>query len=441
VSGWTQSRFWEPRYRPPAEISRAEAGELVWQALTGSVGARLGGGGDVGIVMSSGVDSSTVAAAAAATAGRSGSRLHSYSAVFPGQPHLDESDRIDSLVTSLGLRNTQVEIRPGGAFRLSLEWLQTWGIPLVDFSYPMERVLLDLAASAGVAAVLDGQYGDESFGAPVYLLADRLRHGRVLSSIRLARRLPTYERPRLEAWRTYGLIGAVPFSLEKAYSRLRPANPGYLTDESARLLAVTDCSRGWKRLDAPRWWAEKAHLLTVDRQADGISAHVRHRAALSGLSARPPLFDLDVIETLLRIPPEVEFDPLVNKVSAREAVRGRIPEELRASQWKSDLGPYILAGLAGPDLAGIRGVLAPPLELGDYVRRDAVQELMSRPPTWRDPGWRDWTVSVYKLMTVECWLRSQSDPSFARTLLEADLPTAGGTIRRTHPGRSPVEPR
>ena len=260
----------------------------------------------------------------------------------------------------------------------------------------------------------------------------------MISSIRLARRLPTYERSRLDAWRTYGLLGMIPLSLERAYSRLRPANPGYLTGESARLLAETDSSRDWKQFDGPRWWAEKAHLLTVDRQADGISAHVRHRAALSGLTARPPLFDLDVIETLLRIPPVVEFDPLVNKVSAREAVRGRIPEELRESRWKSDLGPYILAGLAGPDLEGIRRVLAPPLELGAYVHRDAVQALMSRPPRWRDPGWRDWTVSVYKLLTVESWLRSQSDPSFARTLLESDLPTAQGTIRRTHSDRGPA---
>jgi hypothetical protein len=288
--------------------------------------------------------------------------------------------------------------------------------------------LLDLARRDGVTGLLDGQYGDETFGAPTYLIADRLSRGGVLSSARLARALPSAERSHWESWWEYGLVGLVPLGAQRITRRLRPPS-SYLTRESSRLAAETDATEEWKKLRAPRWWAEKAHLLTVDRQADAIGTYTRHRAALSGLRARPPLFDVGVVEALLRVPPTLEFDPLLDRVSVRAAMSGRVPDDVRLSPWKSDLGPYYLDGIAGPDLEPIRRILDTPREVVAFARADAIRSLVARAPRWREPGWRSWIAGMWKLVTAECWLRFQEDPALVDALREQGLSRANAAIR------------
>jgi asparagine synthase (glutamine-hydrolysing) len=419
--GWARSRCWTPRYEPPADISRREAGALLWEALVDAVGARLGRDEDVGIVMSSGVDSSAVAAAAVAAVGPDTGRIRSYSAVFPDEPGMDESARILALVATLGIRNTRIPPEPGHAFDQSLEWLAAWELPLYDLNYQLERPLLELAAREGVLGLLDGQWGDESFGAPTFLPADLLRRGRLLESIRVARLLRTNHLVGgQQPWRSYALMGALPLGLERRYLRLRPSTPRYLTAASARLVVETDSARDWKAVHAPRWWAEKMHLLAVDRQVAGISRYVRQRAALSGLRARPPLFDVAVMETLLRIPPIVEFDPVFDRATVREAMKGHIPESLRSSRWKSDVGPFYLAGLGGPELHRVRDVLSEPREVSAFARADVIRAMIENPPKWSDPGSRAWVVGVWKLVTAECWLRFQADRAVPEQLLQRD---------------------
>src|SRR5204863_831962 len=107
-----------------------------------------------------------------ASGGRGG--VKTYSAVFPGYPddRVDECERIDLLGAALGLPGTQVRLEPGGSFALSLEWLRAWDVPLNGPGYLLERPLIELAAAAGVDALLDGQGGDEGFAVSPFWLAD-----------------------------------------------------------------------------------------------------------------------------------------------------------------------------------------------------------------------------------------------------------------------------
>jgi len=70
-----------------------------------------------------------------------------------------------------------------------------------------------IAAADGITALLDGQGGDELFGFSPYLVADRVRHGRLLSSLRLARSFPNLGhtppwRHTLHLWRRFGFNAA-----------------------------------------------------------------------------------------------------------------------------------------------------------------------------------------------------------------------------------------
>jgi asparagine synthase (glutamine-hydrolysing) len=439
-AGWSRSDYWALRYEPPPALSQAEAADLLWASLVRAVESRLGESENVGLVMSAGVDSSAVAAAAVAVGRESGSTLRGYSAVFPGDPdeRVDESERIDQLVAGLGLRNTQVRIEPGGSFALSLDWLEAWELPLGGPGHLVERPLLELAAADGVDALLDGQGGDEGFAVSSFWLADLLRAGRLASSLRMARRLPEGSsswRGLYDEWRLYALRGAIPLRLHAAYRRSRNPYrhaPRFLTPESARLHVETDEVWDWKRRrGVPRWWAERSFLLTADRQAVGLGGYLRRRATLTGLKARPPLLDPDLIACLLRIPPELGFDPDLDRPLIRRGMEGRVPDAVRLSTRKSHLGPFFYDVVAGPDLEPIRRLFRlPQPEIGAYARIDAVRRMLDSPPGPADGNRLRWMIDVWRLATAECWLRYHEDPSIVETLRDRPLPQPRWTIHR-----------
>ena len=309
-NGTTVRRYWEPRFSEPTGMTRAEAVEGLWSHLVNAVGRRMTDPGPTALIMSGGVDSSSVAAATVASL-TGDAQARGYSAVFPGYPHkrVDESARINALVAGLQLPSTCVRIEPGGAFALGLDFLSDWALPPPGAGYLIERPLLELAAIDGASTLLDGQGGDELYALGGFLIADRVLHGRLLSSWRLTQRLPGASgrsRSQLfEAWRYFAVPGILPRSLYGwIHERRHPSGPAWLAPATRRLYRETSVEWAWRdRHDAPRWWAHKAHLLSVTRQTVGVPEYLRQRAASAGLIARPPLFDVDLVEFALRIPP------------------------------------------------------------------------------------------------------------------------------------------
>ncbi len=441
--GWRRRTYWYPQYESPRRLTRADASAELWSALLEAIRRRTHGDRAIGIVMSGGVDSSAVAAAAAEAAGGGAPALCGYSAVFPGHPHpsVDESERIAELTEALRLPSVQVGVHPGGALALALDYLEAWELPLSGPGYLIERPLLELAARDGMTAVLDGQGGDELFGLSGYLLADRLRRGRILSSFRLARSYPGIraQPPRMTAavWRYFALHGAVPHAVHTAARRIRPERyvPDYLSPRGADLYLRSADQWEWKKQRGPRWWTYKADAITRSRSRVGIGEYLRHRAALAGVTARPPLLDVDLIELALRIPPELEFDPEVDRPLIREALRGRVPDSVRLSTRKSNLAPFYFDDVSGPDLAPIRRILhAPGAEIGAYVRLDAVRRLVDAPPGAGGANWLGWMSTVWHLVGAECWLRFQEDSSFVDRVRGEGLAEPAWTVHRMPAG-------
>jgi len=426
-SRWSRRRYWAPRYSGLSDDAPAELREELWSLVRQAVRRRLDLEGTNAIIMSGGIDSAVVATAAAeVSAGRA--ELRSYSGIFPGRPEVDESVRIQAIAERTRIPTTKCVVAPEGLLAIALEYLRAFDLPLTGPGYLLEHSLLTHAAHDGATVVLDGQGGDEVFGTSYYLIADLLRAGRVRASLNMVHQLPGGDRASraavLRAWRTFALTGLSPHSLQRLARRLRGPErytPDWLADKArARLEEHTD-PWAWKALKGPRWWAHRANLLVDAIEPTGVAEYVRHRAALAGLRARPPLFDVDLVEHALRIPPQLNFDCRFDRPLVREAMAGRTPDSVRLWPTKSTLAPWYYDGLAGDDLGLIRDLLlASDAETRAYTTHERVAALLNRPPRVNEPGWLDWVGDVWCLLTAECWLRQQSDSRFAQRLLDAE---------------------
>jgi asparagine synthase (glutamine-hydrolysing) len=130
----------------------------------------------------------------------------------------------------------------------------------------------------------------------------------------------------------------------------------------------------------------------------------------------PFLDDLDLVELVLRLPPESAFDPRFDRPLLREAVAGLVPDDVRLRRGKSYFDALFQESLSGVDHDAIARLLGPGAETAALVDPARVREQLVEAPTERRGGRWAWT--LWRLTMLECWLRSQSDPGFAERVLE-----------------------
>lgn len=411
--GAREVAYWMPRFAEPLSESEPQLAHRVRASLDRAVALRVSDDGLTGVLMSGGLDSSSIAAVAAAQAP---GRVSAQSAVFPDHPAVDESALIDDLRRALGLNGITAEVRAGGLLASAVESIRDWDLPLRSWGDFWALPLLRSAAAAGVRITLGGDGGDELFGARAYLSADRLRAGHPLQARALVKELPGAgdHPPRREVARIFAnttLAGALPYHLHRLLQapRARHELPTWLRPGLARELLRSDDPLRWKRLDGPRWWAEIAHGLTRGVEEMGVFEHQRRRAASAGLQARHPLFDLELVELCLRMPPRATFDRHRSRPVLRAAMEGLLPDAVRLRPGKALFDSLLLDCLAGDDGAHAQALLTDPrAELGAYVDLPSLHSALFDSGTERSFRWM-W--QVWRLLNAEYWLRSQSGDS------------------------------
>jgi asparagine synthase (glutamine-hydrolysing) len=131
----------------------------------------------------------------------------------------------------------------------------------------------------------------------------------------------------------------------------------------------------------------------------------------------PFLDDLDLIELALRIPPELLFAPDSTRPLQREAIRGLVPDRIRLRRDKSDLTSLFhdcLKGRDWPAVVRLLGTGEP--EVGAFVSIPAMRTAFLESPEARRGA--KWAYLLWRLATLECWLRQEQDHSFADRLHE-----------------------
>lgn len=409
---WTTRRWWAPRYRGPGRGARADVVAGLRTATAAAVARRLEPQGS-GVLLSGGLDSATVAALAVEGGGRP---LAAYSLVFPDHPASDESARIATVREHLGLAGTVRAHTSASPMDSAREFMAAWEEPPAGPNGFLWEPLMGLAASEGTRVLLDGEGGDELFGCSVYLLADRLRAGRVGSALALARRIPgmgPHPPPRLvgRALVRYGARGALPRSMHlalRAVRRRRGRDPApLLRPWAARLHAAEEDAWSWKRLDGPRWWGSLVDSLVAAPEALGAALHFRREGALAGVELRHPLRDLELVEHVLRLPPAMAFDPVFDRPLIREAMGSALPDAARLNTSKPFFNEVLSGAFAVHDRQAIRTLLSGPRpEVTRWVRSEVLDSLLDGSGKTLAPG----SLELWSVAVMEAWLQAQGDP-------------------------------
>ena len=426
--GWSPRPYWRPVYQEPFDAPDAELIDELRTQMGRATATVLDGSRSPGLLLSGGVDSSSVAAVAAGHMRETGGSLRAYSAGFPGLPQADESPLVDELCQALELSGTRMEVFGGSLVAGLARYAATWRMPDLSANNFFWVDLLERAAAEGVDVLLDGEGGDELFHTPYYVLADRLRAGRIRETRELLERWPMIagnpsRRLRAHILGSYAVGGMLPRFVDAAVARVRPPmSPIELLPHARRAAQRASDPASWKRLDGPRWWAQLTDMAVHGPDVLGGPEHALRLGRLAGVPRGRPLLDLDLTEFVLRLPPELSFRPEYGKAHLREAMAGQVPDAVRLRRQKTFFTDVRMRSLVeSSDLAFARRLLGPGAEVRRYVTEACVEEAVSTPDVTAPHSSRAiWGFRLQHLCGTEIWLRSLADPAFAAGLAERE---------------------
>ena len=423
--------YWQPRYEGVLQLPDHDLTALVREQMTASVERGLGGAKHAGVLLSGGLDSSIVACVAA----QRGVEVSGYSAAFPGRPDVDESPYVESIADRWGIRRVAKPMPTGGAIAAGLDFLNAWQVPVLGVGYLLEHTLTRQMSHDGPMAVLDGQGGDELFTSSWFWPAHLVRHGRLLHSLGAIRNTPSTSditKPGVlwEMWKRVAAKPSLPLPLIefRRRNRMRPTPP-WLVQSGRKRYDESRDEWSWRRKwDGPLWWRWLADLVIDGPVAADRTDYVRRRTALMGLDGGSPLIDYELTRLILRMPPDLAYDPSIDRPLARRSFQGVLPEKVRNRTQKSNLFAFYRDVLAGPDLRWIRRVLGDPnCAVWGYVERSKMEPFLESVPPDPDDDTAMLLGVLHTAAIMEFWLRQQEDPSAIAALAEETAAEAAAT--------------
>jgi asparagine synthase (glutamine-hydrolysing) len=328
----TLSRYWSAAEFQPAEHASAEESCAEFRALLEhALISNLTGADNCWSQLSGGLDSSSLVSLAE-TMRREGRISHGIAGTVMMVDSLDdESHYARAVVEQYGVRFETV----------TDYWLwQDDGEPpppndLPDPLYPMyarNRALCSIVRNAGGRVLFSGVGPDHFVAGNLYFFADWLARGKVLETIR-------------ELWR-WSVLGKKPFwkyAVDNAIAPLLPSTfrrlaaprwaqvHDWIAPSFARQLGLNERTAWGRALAAPLGY----------KFAGQIESDIPHLAVCidrgefeNGIEMRCPYLYRPFVEFCLRLPRELRIESATKKWVMREAMKGVLPEFIRARRDK-----------------------------------------------------------------------------------------------------------
>ncbi|HXW08442.1 MAG TPA: asparagine synthase-related protein [Vicinamibacterales bacterium] len=404
------SRYWD--FDPEARVharSPAEYGALFRDVFTEAVECRVRGRPGVGLLLSGGVDSSSVAAVAQ-TLSRSGRcpPPHALSLTFPGRA-CDESPYMQDVVSTLGLEWHRVE-GSGRVTRAALgaevqRWRDLPPYPNGVMLHPLRRAASDLR----LPLLLTGYGGDDWFTGSVFHAADLLAGGSFASACRQLHRDSIYGGGPYATGDLARLTAAavLPNGLWRLLRRLRGKEPNrwkWIRPELAQRTNLADRLRS--NGEPPFPTRAQRHIYRVGTGAARIVGdEMEHRAARAfGIVQRHPFYDRRVAAFGLALP-EVQRRDRMTKLVIRRGLQDLLPPSIGSRTEKAEFSSTFVDAL--DSLGGMSCFERLRSEEAGWVDGEAVRRRAARMfELYRagDGSYIPWTRGLWEVAGLELWL-------------------------------------
>jgi asparagine synthase (glutamine-hydrolysing) len=414
TAGASSRRFWDfdaaraVRYRDDREYAE-QARDLLGRAVRAHARSTSG----VGVLLSGGLDSSAVAALAAA----GGADCEAFTASFPGQS-CDETRFAAAVTAHAGLGSHVVPYEPHDTRWFDEQRAAYRELP----DYPNGASLdspRSLAARTGRPVLLTGVGGDEWFTGSPFRFADWFAQGAYAAAARQfvaelgGRGWTIASRDAVRC----GLWQVLPPAVQRGVKRLRPSVPlvpDWIAPEAADRVGLGD-RIAFRVKPRPGETFAQADIRVASGSGYQVhSEEMEDRAASRlGVEQRHPFYDRRVIEFGYGLPEEQRTRGLTRKFVLRRATAGLLPDVVRLRPDKAEFTSNFVDALPGGDWTGL-----PRLTERGWIVGAAVDRLRRQLAAGRSPG--DVRVShavtvLWMLRAVESWIEQETRRAHVRS--------------------------
>ena len=390
---WTANPTAQLRYRSDAEYA-----EHFQALLADSVACRLRAPSPPAVMMSGGLDSTSVAALAARRLQMhpTPARLRTVSYVFDELQSCDERWFMAAMADWYKLETVQICGDDAWPLCDADTWPFNPNTPEENLYRRLKERVYQTTRDSGTRVLLTGVFGDELYAGAEYWLWDLLR-----------------ERRFLQAWcesgshlQRYGLWDSLKSPALRrlpgiqGLRRLRPTpTPHWLTDYAKAKLPETD---PWAELSRAACRPEQYESVLGSYTAQDASGEIFH-ASRCGIELRHPYRDRRLIEFMLAIPAHQLYSQGLYKHILRNAMKGILPERIRTRHRPTSLMPLFLRGVAEKEVTTIRRLLQRPERMWpQYVRADwLAQAVPGRLPAEAEE------LIIWLCVCVELWHKQE----------------------------------
>lgn len=346
-----------------------EYGEHFAELLERAVLRRMRALGPLSVMMSGGLDSTSVAALAAGALAREapGRRLSVVSYVFDDLKDLDERQWMAPMVARYNIDQTLVIADDAWPLSDFDSWRWQPSGPDTRPFRPLNERLYAAARAKGNRVLLTGSAGDSFFvSGRASWLADLVADGHWAEAIgelfRHLQRLGPRAVLRSDSARRLAahLLGR---------SEKTASPPPWLTASAAAAMVAADAGEPWPT--APRLSRDARAVWESLNQSDGISTgDGEHRASVE---VRDPFTDCEVVSFMLSIPAYTLYNQGTSKLVLRRAMAGALPPTLLTRPRRSDISPLFWRGVGQEGSQTTSALLARAKSFwGKYVRHEAL---------------------------------------------------------------------
>ena len=341
----TTAAYWQPEITDRYWHQSAETCvEQFRTTLQTAIACRLHPSAENGVLMSGGLDSTSIAAFARQITPQT--PLHSFSWVFEQEKEANEQTYIEAMVQFGRLTPHLIQ----GDDRYPLHNIAKWPLDFASpFSDPFEglhHAVYEQAQQQQIAHLLTGWGADDLYAGIEYWLIDLWRAGRYTEGVRewieVGRRLGVrapLTTLSLRAILQHTLTQTPQWQKWRA-ARLQP--PAWLHPEAQAQLLPLDGYIPPIPPNVNRLWQFYALFKQTNAHLQLVKAR---QAAQFGLHLTHPYRDRRMVELMLNLPAFYFYHHSWGKWIARTALQGVQPEKVRTRRWRSSLQGVFLRGM------------------------------------------------------------------------------------------------